>query len=131
MRVKETHWIIAESRSSSKIRFGATAVLPPLAVAALASHVHFLRTGETQALSSDTRVAIHNLSIYWRFKPTLSGKTHNKAMLIGNPFLHDTYLTKDNRRIMLCAVYPELRLKWYSFLKVRWHVRHRPNVRAR
>ncbi|KAI5479126.1 hypothetical protein MNV49_004126 [Pseudohyphozyma bogoriensis] len=103
---------------SSRIRFGATAVYPPIACGILAAQIHYMRTGVSQSVSADMRRAIHGLSIYWRFKPTVGGKMHNRSMLHGNPFLHDNYETKDGRRVMLCAVYPELRLKWYSFLKV-------------
>lgn len=123
---------------TGRFRYGATAALPAIAVAVIAAQIHYLRTGQSQDVSVDLRTAYHNHSISGEhevssnmrldresaptkdtyIQPTLAGKRHNKAILPGNPFLHDCYPTRDGRYIVPVAVYLEHRLQWYSLLNI-------------
>jgi crotonobetainyl-CoA:carnitine CoA-transferase CaiB-like acyl-CoA transferase len=103
---------------ASRLRLGACIGLPVMGGAVAAAALWRLRTGQGQDLALDLRRAIHGISpgAFWR--PTLNGEPPPAPLVADNPFLLDSYRTKDGRTVMVSAVYPHQVVKWCRFLDV-------------
>jgi len=102
----------------SRLRLGACIGIPVMGAAVAAAALWKLRTGQSQDLKLDLRQAIHGItpSAFWH--PTLNGEAPPAPLVADNPFLLDSYQTKDGRIVMASGVYPHQVVKWCRFLDV-------------
>lgn len=100
------------------VRLGAAIGIPMMAGAVGAAALHRIRTGVGQDLHLDLRQAVHHVVPHAFWRPTLNGELPEHALVPDNPFLLDSYRTKDHRTVMASGVYPHLAAKWMRFLDV-------------
>jgi crotonobetainyl-CoA:carnitine CoA-transferase CaiB-like acyl-CoA transferase len=103
---------------ADKVRLGASIGLPMMACAVGAAALHRIRNGVGQDLQVDLRQAIHHITPHAFWQPTLNGELPEHALIFDNPFLLDSYRTRDGRTVMASGVYPHLATKWCKFLDV-------------
>ena len=101
-----------------RIRLGAAVGIPMMAGAVGAAALHRIRTGAGQDLHLDLRQAVHHITPHAFWHPTLNGELPEHALVFDNPFLLDSYRTRDGRTVMASGVYPHLAAKWCRFLDV-------------
>lgn len=101
---------------ASPLRLGASIGLPIMAAAHAAASVWKDRSGVGQDLHLDLRQAIHQITPHITWKPTLGGYLYPHPLVADNPFLLDSYKTKDGRTIMASGVYPHMASSWLRFL---------------
>lgn len=104
--------------AADKIRLGASIGIPMMAGAVGAAALHRIRNGVGQDLHLDLRQAIHHVAAHAFWHPTINGDLPEHALIFDNPFLLDSYRTRDGRTIMASGVYPHLAAKWSRFLDV-------------
>jgi len=102
----------------SRLRLGACIGIPVMAAAVGAAAIWKLRTGEGQDLRLDLRQAVHGITPQAFWHPTLNGEPPPSPLVADNPFLLDSYPTRDDRTVMASAVYPHQVVKWCRFLDV-------------
>jgi crotonobetainyl-CoA:carnitine CoA-transferase CaiB-like acyl-CoA transferase len=101
-----------------RIRLGAAIGVPMMAAAVGAAALHRIRSGIGQDLRLDLRQAIHHVTPHAFWHPTLAGELPEHSLIFDNPFLLDSYRTRDGRTVMASGVYPHLAAKWCRFLDV-------------
>ncbi len=100
----------------SRLRLAASIGLPIMACAVGAASVWKQRTGRSQSLHLDLRKAIHGITPHATWNPTIGGSLYPHPLVADNPFLLDSYKTKDGRTLMASGVYPHLAASWLRFL---------------
>ncbi|WP_427919187.1 CoA transferase [Streptomyces sp. cg40] len=103
---------------AARHRLGAAIGVPVMAGAVGAAALWRRRTGRAQDLHLDLRQAVHGITPHAFWHPTLSGETPPHPLVADNPFLLDSYRTRDGRTVMASGVYPHLAAKWCRFLDV-------------
>jgi crotonobetainyl-CoA:carnitine CoA-transferase CaiB-like acyl-CoA transferase len=101
---------------ASRLRLGACIGIPIMGGAVAAAALWKLRTGQSQDLTLDLRQAIHGITPYAFWRPTLNGEPAPAPLVADNPFLLDSYRTEDGKTVMASAVYPHQVVKWCRFL---------------
>jgi crotonobetainyl-CoA:carnitine CoA-transferase CaiB-like acyl-CoA transferase len=102
----------------SRLRLGCCIGIPIMGCAVAASALWKLRSGNGQDLALDLRRAVHGITPHAFWHPTLNGEMAPHSLILDNPFLLDCYRTKDERTVMVSAVYPHQVVKWCRFLDV-------------
>lgn len=100
----------------SRLRLAASIGLPIMACAVGAASVWKQRTGTSQDLHLDLRQAVHGITPHATWNPTLGGSLYPHPLVADNPFLLDSYQTRDGRTVMASGVYPHLAASWLRFL---------------
>jgi crotonobetainyl-CoA:carnitine CoA-transferase CaiB-like acyl-CoA transferase len=103
---------------ASRLRLGACIGIPIMGGAVAAAALGKLRTGQGQDLALDLRQAIHGIMPIAFWHPTINGETPPAPLVADNPFLLDSYRTRDGRTVMACAVYPHQVVTWCRLLDV-------------
>jgi crotonobetainyl-CoA:carnitine CoA-transferase CaiB-like acyl-CoA transferase len=100
----------------ARVRLAASIGLPIMAAAVAVASVWKQRTGRSQSLHLDLRKAVHGISTHVTWNPQLGGSLYPHPLVADNPFLLDSYKTKDGRTVMASGVYPHLASSWLRFL---------------
>ncbi|MFI6166165.1 CoA transferase [Nocardia sp. NPDC051052] len=103
---------------ASRHRLGACIGIPVMAGAVGAAALWRHRTGQAQDLHLDLRQAVHGITPNAFWNPTLAGEMAPHPLVADNPFLLDSYRTRDGRTVMASGVYPHLAARWCRFLDV-------------
>jgi Amino acid permease len=109
---------------ASRLRLGACIGIPVMGGAVAAAALWKQRTGQGQGLTLDLRQAIHGITPNAFWNPTLNGEPPPAPLVADNPFLLDSYQTRDGRTVMASGVYPHQVVTWCRFLDVRHVVSH-------
>ncbi|MFJ6897464.1 CoA transferase [Streptomyces hokutonensis] len=104
--------------AAARHRLGAAIGIPVMGCAVGAAALWRHRTGSGQDLHLDLRQAVHGITPHAFWHPTLSGELPPHPLVFDNPFLLDSYRTRDARTVMASGVYPHLAAKWLRFLDV-------------
>ncbi|MHA6758158.1 CoA transferase [Streptacidiphilus sp. PAMC 29251] len=99
-------------------RLGACIGIPVMACAVAAMALHRQRGGPVQDLHLDLRQAVHGITPHAFWHPTLGGELPPHPLVADNPFLLDSYRTRDGRTVLASGVYPHLAAAWCRFLDV-------------
>ncbi|MEU9450548.1 CoA transferase [Streptomyces sp. NPDC048277] len=103
---------------AARHRLGAAIGIPVMGCAVGAAALWRHRTGQGQDLHLDLRQAVHGITPHAFWHPTLNGFPPPHPLVADNPFLLDSYRTRDGRTVMASGVYPHLAAKWLRFLDV-------------
>ena len=103
---------------ASRLRLGACIGIPIMGGAVAAAALWRLRGGQIQDLALDLRQAIHGITPNAFWDPTINGEPPPAPLVADNPYLLDSYRTRDGRTVMASAVYPHQVVKWCRFLDV-------------
>ena len=103
---------------ASRLRLGACIGIPVMGSAVAAAALGRLRAGQGQDLALDLRQAIHGITPNAFWHPTLNGEPPPAPLVADNPFLLDSYRTRDGRAVMASGVYPHQVARWCRFLDV-------------
>jgi crotonobetainyl-CoA:carnitine CoA-transferase CaiB-like acyl-CoA transferase len=103
---------------ASRLRLGACIGIPIMGGAVAAAALWKLRGGQSQDLTLDLRQAIHGITPNAFWHPTLNGESPPAPLVADDPFLLDSYRTKDGKTVMSSGVYPHQVVRWCQFLDV-------------
>jgi crotonobetainyl-CoA:carnitine CoA-transferase CaiB-like acyl-CoA transferase len=103
---------------ASRLRLGACIGIPIMGGAVAAAALGKLRGGQNQDLALDLRQAIHGITPQAFWHPTINGEPAPAPLVADDPFLLDSYLTRDGKTVMASGVYPHQVVSWCRFLDV-------------
>ncbi|KUL82854.1 hypothetical protein ZTR_09209 [Talaromyces verruculosus] len=105
-----------EETKSQKINLSLIGAIPSLANAVAAAQILEARGGPTQEVDVDLRRGHNYIDPDIGMTPSLNGQEISLDMVAGNPFTTNIFKTRDNKWVILSAVYVDLAYQWTALL---------------
>lgn len=105
-----------EQTHSEKLNLSLVGTIPSVANAAVAAQIFEARGGAPQTVEADLRRGHNYIDPDIGMTPSLNGQEITRDLLAGNPFSTNIFETKDQKFVLLSAVYVDLAYQWTAFL---------------
>lgn len=105
-----------QTTESEKLNLALIGAIPAAANAVTAAEIFRCRGGPGQRVEVDLRRGHNYIDPDIGMTPTLNGQEISLDVVVGNPFLRNIYQTKDDKYVVLSAVYVDLVYQWTAFL---------------